>query len=225
MITVVLSVYNQIQFTNQILKFINLNVVKPERIILIDDCGTDNIQELVEKYKYLNIDFIRHTENKGLNYSWSEGIELSETPLTSVLNNDLVLNKYFFKKIIDSYYMNWALICPNTIKEIENVEKLSKDEAVLLDEMGKREGWCWTGRTDFLKSICPIPSILKMYYGDDYVFFRARHKNLPVLKMMNNYIFHYGGRTINKTESCWGLKEKEINAWLEYKGNFLKDEK
>jgi glycosyltransferase involved in cell wall biosynthesis len=222
MITVVIPTYNQINYTNELFESINKNIIKPKRIILIDDCGTDKVYKIVKKYKNLNITFIRHETNKGLNYSWNEGINLSTTPITSILNNDIVLNKYFFKKIIDSYYIkDWTLICPFTVKTKKEIE-LSKDEILIFKEIGKREGWCWTGKTSYLNKILPIPSNLKMYFGDDYIFFRIKNDKLPALKIMNNFVYHYGGATVGITQSCSGLREKERYQWNKYKENFLK---
>lgn len=220
MITVIIPTYNQINYTNELFESVNENIVKPERIILIDDCGSDKVYKIVKKYKNLNITFIRHEINKGLNYSWNEGINLSTTPITSVLNNDIILNKFFFKKIIESYHsLSWTLICPFTVKNKKEI-KLNKDEPVITQKMGKREGWCWTGKTEYLKKILPIPSNLRMYFGDDYIFFRTRNDNLNTLKIMNNYIYHYGGRTVSVTKSCTGLRQKERVEWNKYKENF-----
>lgn len=222
MITVIIPTYNQTNYTSELFESINENTVKPKRIILIDDCGSDKVYKIVKKYKNLNITFIRHEINRGLNYCWNEGIHLSSTPITSVLNNDIILNKYFFKKIIESYnFLNWSLICPFTVKFKKEIE-LSKDESIITEEMGKREGWCWTGKTDYLKKIIPIPPSLRIYFGDDYIFFRARNDKLSILKITNNFIFHYGGRTVMNTESCSGLRERERLQWNKYKENFLK---
>lgn len=215
MITAIITSYNQKEYTDEILGYVNENIVHPDEILLIDDCSDCEIDDLLEKYKNLNIRLIKHKHNMGLNFSWNEGLKLAKTKIISVLNNDLVLNKYFFKKILESYdKRNWAIICPFSVLEKRKV--LDNDEPVIIKEMGKREGWCWTARKEFINQIDPIPSFLRIYCGDDYIFYCARRKNLPVLKMTNNFIYHYGGRTVMNTKSCYGLLQKEKELWRKY---------
>jgi GT2 family glycosyltransferase len=214
MITVVIPFLNQIKYTDDLLNNISNNEVLPEKIILIDDFSTEDSNDLLKKYNFLPIEYVRHS----LNYAWNHGISLTNTPLVSVLNNDIIINKYFFKKIIESFNINdkLAVVCPLTTTVIENIS-LSKDEPVILKEMGKREGWAWTAKMSFLKRIDPIPSILRTYCGDDYIFTLARYLTYNVKKMTNNYVYHYGGRTINETKECWDERSKEKVLWNQYR--------
>jgi len=218
MITVIIPTYNQITYTDQLLNDILQNEILPKKIILIDDCSNEDVRNLVKKYKNLPIEYIRHSSNMGVNYSWNEGIRKTTTPIVSVLNNDIVINKFFFKKIIESYDNNasWGIICPRTLSRPKNI-KQSVDEPVVLQNMGKREGWAWSARMSFIKKIDPIPSFLRTYCGDDYVFFCARSLGYPCLKMMNNDIYHYGGKTVSATKACSGERLREKKKWLPYK--------
>lgn len=215
MITVVIPTHNQIVYTDQLLNNILQNKILPQKIILIDDCGTEDVKNLVKKYKSLPIEYIRHSSNMGVNYSWNEGIQRTTTPIVSVLNNDIIINKFFFKKIIDSYNSNskWGIVCPNTISKSKSVN-LTVDEPVVLQNMGKREGWAWIARMSFVKRIDPIPSFLRTYCGDDYIFFCARKLGYSILKMMNNVIYHYGGKTVRATK---GERKRDKKKWYPYK--------
>ncbi|MHA1344112.1 MAG: hypothetical protein ACTSQG_09010, partial [Promethearchaeota archaeon] len=112
--------------------------------------------------------------------------------------------------------VKWGIICPKTLSKPKNV-KLSVDEPVVLQNMGKREGWAWTARMSFIKRIDPIPSFLRTYCGDDYMFYCARGLGYSVLKMMNNTIYHYGGRTVIVTLQCKGERRREKKLWVPYK--------
>jgi hypothetical protein len=135
--------------------------------------------------------------------------------IVAVMNNDLLINNNFFKKIVEAYENEWAIICPNSVKDVSLV--YSVDDKVVLKPMGKREGWCWIARKSFLNKVKPIPNFLRTYCGDDYIFFNARILNFQVLKMMNNYIHHFGGGTIQVTKECWGERQKEKVLWNNYK--------
>lgn len=207
--------YNQITYTDQLLNNILQNEVLPQKIILIDDCSVENVRKLTKKYKNkLPLEYIRHSTNLGVNYSWNEGMKKTTTEMVSILNNDIVINKFFFKKIIDAYNSNskWGIICPKTISKLKNV--IAVDKPVVLKNMGKREGWAWTARMSFIKKIEPIPSFLRTYCGDDYMFFCARSLGYSCLKMMNNAIYHYGGKSERKMPGERAIDKKK---WLPYK--------
>jgi len=221
MVTVVIPTYNQITYTDQLLNNILQNEVLPKKIILIDDCGSESCWPLVKKYKRrkkMPIEYIRHSSNKGVNYSWNEGIKLTTTPIVSILNNDIIISKFFFKKLIESYNRdsNWGIVCPKTIKVLKNVN-LNIDDPVILKKMGKREGWAWSARMSFIKKIDPIPDFLRTYCGDDYVFYCAKGLGYSILKMMNNTIYHYGGKTVSVTKKCAGERKKEKKLFAAYK--------
>jgi len=218
MITTIIPTYNQIKYTDQLLNNILENEIHPREIILIDDCSTEDVKSLIGKYKKLKIKYIRHSSNKGVNYSWNEGMKSAKTPIVTILNNDIIINKFFFKKIIDAYNTNdsWGIICPRTLSKPKNI-KTSKDEPIILHNMKKREGWAWSARMEFIKKIKPIPDFLRTYCGDDYLFFCAKKLGYSTLKMMNNFIYHYGGKTVSVTKACSGERQKEKKLWLPYK--------
>jgi serine/threonine protein kinase len=154
----------------------------------------------------------------GFNYSCNEAIKLSIGEYISFFNNDLILNKFVFKKIRQAFELNpnTAIVCPKTISKTSIVNQ-SKDSPIIVEEMGKREGWAWTARASFIKNINPIPSFLRTYYGDDYIFYCARLLKYNCLKITNNYIFHYRGETIKKTKGTGSVAMNiEKVSWLKY---------
>ena len=228
MITVVVPVLNQMQVTNEFLGYIAENVVLPEEIILIDNGSTEKIGKLVKKYgKYgkLRIKFIRHKKNTGVNAAWNEGIKLARTPLISILNNDIILNKYFFKKIIEASQLNekYGIFCATNAKKIKQVEE-SKDVKVKIANMGKREGWAFTIRKEITDRLPPIPSDLRIYCGDDFLYYGARTVlGYQAVRIINNYIFHLGGRTIRSNKQLRGVRKQEKVIWnRDHKSELLK---
>jgi len=218
MITVIVPVFNQLHITDQFLRCISENVVLPERILLFDNASTERIGRLVKKYgKYgkLNmIKYIRNSKNVGVNAVWNEGIKMTQTPLVSILNNDLILNKYFFKKIIEAFQVNekYGIFCASNVRSIKQV-KQSKDEKVKLALIGKREGWAFTIRRDVVTRLPPIPSDLKIYCGDDYLYYGTREVlGYKAVRITNNYIYHLGGRTV-RAKQFRGIRKKEKALW------------
>lgn len=228
MITVVVPVLNQIQITDKFLGYIAENVVLPEEIILIDNGSTEKIGKLVKKYsKYgkLKIKFIRHEKNTGVNAAWNEGIKLAKTPLISILNNDIILNKYFFKKIIEASQVSekYGIFCVTNAKKIGQVKE-SRDVKVKIANMGKREGWAFTIRKEITDRLPPIPSDLRIYCGDDFLYYGTRTVlGFQAVRITNNYIFHLGGRTIRSYKQLRGVRKQEKIIWNKnYRGELLK---
>lgn len=212
MITVVIPMLNQIKYTTILLDSISNNVVRPERIIIIDDGGSDNLEPLTKRYVNLNLEIIRHNETKGVNYSWNEGVSKTNTELVSVLNNDIIVNPLFFKKILEAHKQSesWGIVCPFTV---DNENLSYNKERVRLKSMVKREGWAWTARMSFMKRVKPIPSILKTHFGDDYIFYCAKKLGYNTFKIMNNEIYHYASKTLLTTTPMGGGKEVERKQW------------
>lgn len=247
MITAVIPVLNQNHYTDSLLNDISNNVVKPERIILIDDGSEQDVKQFCDKYNSLPIDYIRHDENKGVNYSWNEGVKMSDTPLVSILNNDIILNEFFFKKIIQAYKKQpgFAVVCPNTLKPelihhvkekvkgykkpqkkkvpfkksfvMKSIRQGTQDVPVLLSMMKKREGWAWTANMNTIGDLFPIPTFLRTFCGDRYIFEEAEKKNLKWFKMTNNIIYHHISETVRYDERVCGDLEQDRNLYKKWR--------
>lgn len=218
MISLAIPVYNNIEYTRKILNDIRNNIEIPEEIFIIDDASTEDIKSLVEEFKDLKIKYVRHNKNMSFNYSCNEAIQLASGNYISFFNNDLILNPYCFKKIREAFEQNpnAGIVCPNTVKKMKLITN-PKNDKIVVTEMGKREGWAWTARSSFIKNIKPIPSFLRTYYGDDYIFYCARLLKYNCLKITNNYIFHYRNVTVKKVKSCSNAAmRKEGTLWHEY---------
>jgi hypothetical protein len=112
-------------------------------------------------------------------------------------------------------------ICvPNTIRDKAVVLTMEKESYIKIKSLGKREGWAFTIRTEIAKKFYPIPSELKMFFGDDYLFDNTRKQEFEIVKMFTNPIYHYGSVTL---ESNLGdvksieLLKKERKIWEEIK--------
>jgi len=210
-LTVVVPVFNNLKITDDFFSTILENTIIPTEIILIDNGSIDKYYKLVRKYKHLNINYIRNETNKGVNSAWNYGIKNSKTPFISILNNDLLLNKYFFQKILESMDdLTVGIVSPSIIKSKSGVKK-SSDSPVVLKIQKRLRGCAFTIRKEVTDKMVPIPEELKTYCGDDYLAlntFRLGYKNAI---MTNNFVFHYGGRTVHEVYGTDKRKTPRIN--------------
>lgn len=132
MISLSIPVLDNLKYTRNILSNIIDCVEIPEEIFIIDDGSKEDIKGLTLEFKSLNIKYIRHNENMGYNYSCNEAIKLSTGDYISFFNNDMILNKYIFKKIRQTFKLcpNAGIICPTTISQ-KNIINQSEDSSMI----------------------------------------------------------------------------------------------
>lgn len=221
MLSVIIPVLDQIKLTIDLFNCILDNTLLPSQIILIDNGSKEDYSNFQEKYPDLNIEYIRNDKNIGVNPSWNLGISLAKNKYISILNNDIIISNTFFDKIYQVFeqHTNIGIIVPNTLKNIEfgfnnNLEPKAKT-------LGKREGWAFTIRKEIVDNIDPIPSCLKISCGDDYLFECSKLLGYENVKILNNFIYHYGSATIKlelmNKESSVHLTKKERQHWNEIK--------
>jgi GT2 family glycosyltransferase len=202
MLSVIIPVLKNVEYTENLFKDISNNVVLPDELLLIDNSEDDSYDNLVEEYKEkINIIHMKQEKNLGVNGSWNFGIEKSKNNLVSILNNDLLVNKFFFKKIIETMENEKVGICvPETIKDMNDYLFYNHvDEPVTLRGIRKRQGWAFTINKIVVDKCGYIPcDKIKTFYGDDFLFNCTRSLGLRTPKITNNIIFHYENATLKK---------------------------
>lgn len=210
MLSVIVPVLNEIEITDDFLASVHANTARPDEIILIDNGSTDDIRSLAEKYPDLNINYVRNENNVGVNEAWNQGVRLAKNPLISILNNDILLNEFFFAKVIETMADPEVGMCvPHTV--YMNVVE-GKDEPVSLQEMKSRQGWAFTIRKSIITehdNFIPSDKI-KIWCGDDYLFECAGELGYARMVMTNNTVFHHVSKTLNKEFPPGTVAGKEL---------------
>lgn len=209
-ISVILPVYNELQLTDDLLNNINSNNVKPDEIILIDNGSIDNIYSLIQKYPELNINYVRNKENLGVNPAWNQGIQLAKYELITILNNDIIINRFFFEKIKEAMNDNKVgIVIPETVLDKERVKLASIGQQVKVTNITTGlQGWAFTIRREIIEKAGLIPEKYKFWFGDNYLFNQTSKAGYLVQKMNNNYIYHYGSITLQKVAKSREIQEE-----------------
>lgn len=193
--SVIIPVVN-INLVKRLLDSIAGNTVLPYKILIIDNSMNKTV---FPTYGGLSIEVFDSGRCMGVNESWNLGISrIDKCDYAAILNDDIVLGKYFFENNIDTFecYPNCGAVCPETVNDI-NMMKDSKVDRVLI--MTKREGWAMSFRWEVLKQIPPIPDHLKTFCGDDWYWLHSYLKNKQYwLKNMGNVIYHEVGVSVLK---------------------------
>jgi GT2 family glycosyltransferase len=215
MISVVIPVLDNHSYTRDLLTDISMNVVKPDEIIIIDNGSKDSYEDMIRILRNPSINYTRFNENRGVNTAWNLGIMLAKNPLITILNNDVLLNNYFFKKVLQTMQDPFIGICvPNNLKHAKFYDV---DEDVRIKDLEKREGWAFTIRKEIVTKCGYIPDKLKIFCGDDFLFDSSKRIGFRNVKMINNYIFHYGSVTVRQYDMDRSILKSEKICWEQIK--------
>ena len=224
MFSIIIPVHNHADHTESILKDISENSEVPSQIIIIDNGSIDNTKEVVSKFRdNLFIKLISLSKNIGVNAAWNMGMRLAAYNYISILNNDLVLNKHFFKIIRKTFEANpnCGMLCPKTShksfeeEDVSNYIKAVREEtysgASIVHPVPWRNGWAFTVRKKLVKHLM-IPKELFNYCGDDFHYLTLKKLNYDILMMEQNRIFHYEAITGKSTKLRDRMFE-DTNKW------------
>lgn len=177
--------------------------VRPNTIFIVDNTPTRDFYYLSDRVDLV----IVQSDNGWTNESWQLGLDLTNADALSILNDDLVLNENFLKKVREGLKdKKCGVICPRTFadqqsgwqEEMKRTEKLPSS----FERMKKREGWAFTIKRECFSKIPPIPKDLKLFFGDDW-YWRWVHKiGYFWHKDVNNVIYHAVGSSMRKGEEA-----------------------
>lgn len=98
--SVIIISYNGREFLRKCLKNIRKSVVRPRKIIVVDDFSDDGTDEMVKK-KFNFAEFIRNERNLGPTASRNRGANLAEGKYLIFLDNDVLIRPETLKKMVD----------------------------------------------------------------------------------------------------------------------------
>ena len=179
MIYILLPAYNEEKNLKRIFKKIEKNFrdKRKIRVVLIDDCSTDNTKKIVIKKKNFKIIYKKHNKNKGLNITMETGLKLIDKKSNL---NDIIVS-------LDSDNTHPISLIPKMIKKINQ-----GNDIVIASRFVKGS------KVSGLSSWRQIMShgaklIFKMFYPfknlNDYTCNFRAYKSQHVKKVLNNKNF------------------------------------
>jgi glycosyltransferase involved in cell wall biosynthesis len=88
LVSVVIPTYNRPNFLQRALESVLKQNYKQTEIIIVDDCPSDPVREIVESYTDDRIEYIQHEENKGVCAARNTGIKNITGKYVSFLDDD-----------------------------------------------------------------------------------------------------------------------------------------
>ena len=100
-IITVIPVYNGERFIRKTLESVAAQTVKPDRLIVLDNCSTDSTPKIVQEFAGLKCEYIRNPSNLGLFGNMNRALEFAEqTRHLHILCADDLITPKFFEKLI-----------------------------------------------------------------------------------------------------------------------------
>jgi len=103
LISIVIPVYNQLEYTMQCLESLNAYTKEPHEVIIVDNGSTDGTMEYMqaESFKHPEYIYVRNEKNLGCAGAYKLGCQMAQGQYLAILNNDIVLSREWSKGLID----------------------------------------------------------------------------------------------------------------------------
>jgi glycosyltransferase involved in cell wall biosynthesis len=229
-ISIALTSFNQVTYTDSALESLVKSTSNTERCIfdlmLLDDCSTEDINPLIDKYKK-SVAFNINSENKGLTNLWNMAYRLSSGCNYLILsNNDVIFPKGWAEILIREMIKVDADVAapitnaPGDVRAQQVRSYLAEDKLVISDAQADVDANC-----SALQSLSPDPVKLPRLNGFCLAFkyeyltenllpngkpFDENHKifgaEIEFFKrckprafaIPSCYVFHYKGVSVNR---------------------------
>lgn len=198
------------------------NTILPETIIIINNSSQQIKTSILPTIKFV---VINPPAPLFVNESWNLGIsKLSECDFVSILNDDIEIPTTFFKRIANGFknFSKAGVICPCTVADRAMIALPTRDS---YEKMKKKEGWAFTIRKNLLDTIPPIPSELKLFFGDDYFWWHVYRGGSGYIwyKDCGTIIYHAIGTSLRKIckKERDLQKRRERKIWYDLKSGLI----
>lgn len=193
LVSIVMPNYNCADYISETLDSVINQTYKRWELYIMDDCSTDNIQELMQPYlvKYPNIHFMVLEHNGGPAIARTEGIKLAEGKYIAFLDSDDLWEKEKLEKQVN-------------FMESKKID-FSCTMYSQVDELGQNKGMVVVPplRAGYRKMLLlgdPIGNLTVIYNQDALGKFVV-----PNIKKRNDFALWL--KILKSTKYCYGLQE------------------
>ncbi len=214
MISIALTTYNGEKYLAEQLSSISRQTYKDWELVVCDDCSSDNTIKILEEFKKSNpqnnISLITNEKKLGPKKNFEKTISLCSGEYTALCDQDDIWEENHLELLLNSIGSR-NLVCGDAMLFDENgpYQKFSDSNCfspLFFDSNPKKlkkilysggcfQGASFLGKTDYLKSLCPIPEEIPAH--DLWFVFNAICENSFIYldRVVTNYRQHSGQET------------------------------
>jgi hypothetical protein len=168
-----------------------------DEILIIKNTDKDFFKTLNIKYTG-KIKIIYEGENLFVNPSWNLGIEQIKNEVFCIINDDVICHSTNFTKCYNKVIEDdIGLVTTRTALHfpIQAYEKspLHKNKPEFSEDIPNgRQGWFFFGKKE---NWINIPKELKVFFGDDFLYYMHRRNNKTNVILENGFVGHFESTT------------------------------
>lgn len=206
MISIIIPNLNGAHFLNQLIPNLQKIVPKDSEIIIVDNGSTDDSHIYFSQFIS-----IRNSHNLGFAAAVNQGIKAAKNNYVLLLNNDIILDKNWFKNVTDAINENpqAACFCGTILNkagdEVESQGVSFEWSGKCLQNKQHPAGIVWGSsgaavvyKKDILSSIGLFDERYFAYIEDVDVAFRLHKNGYQTILVPQAIAYHLGGGTSNK---------------------------
>lgn len=187
--------------------------------IIIIDNSTKGYQFDSKKLKV-----IIPKENLFVNPSWNFGVNEAKEEVVALLNDDITIPHDFCKNVVEKMNNQMGIVGfhRNFIENIPKVMPIPKTESLYLEKATGRCGFFGIAMFFYKTSYIKIPDDIKIYWGDDWLFYQNKKNHRQNYFIAGQKIYHYGSlsstdKSINPySKEDSKLYRKYTRKWWQY---------
>lgn len=232
-VSIVIPVYNQLDYTKQCLDSLANTVNQKVELIIVDNASSDGTYEYLSDYNNskINLVLIRNDENLGFPKAVNRGIEETAGQYVLIANNDIIFNGNWLERMIEVAESNCKI---GLVGPISNeVSGLQRDENAVYSSIEEMKEYAYSGnarnknqvlnfpRLAFLCTLIKREVINKIgglderfspgNYEDDDFCLRAQLAGFKAVIAKDVFIHHFGSKSFKADGNEAYRKRLETN--------------
>jgi hypothetical protein len=215
---------DNINFTKKCLIDLNNQNTADFDIVLVDQNSSEyGTKEFLDSLNYNNLEIIRNKENLPLHQVWNWFNNNYKNEYLCFLNNDVEISTNFVETIINVFEMEpYVGLVVHSTNHPEFFIEEKELKYVVVEPFVNLQGWDFSIRRELYPQ---IPSYLKTYCGDDYIFNYIYEKGFNLAYILNSPMIHFEGQSkksmkTNGYEDHVAFKENKNKHYLKINLNF-----
>lgn len=187
-------------------------------LLLIDNGSEQAVKELLNGYAQReNVHVIRNLENIYVNPAWNQIILhflTHDYDYLLIMNSDLILHKDW-SNVLDFYLNTHPDIIP--VPVISTDSRIANKKVELsfsyTEVFEGTPGVLIVLNKEHAYNIYPIPEIIKVWFGDNWIYENLRGMGYRTLVLNNLLSYHSGSQTVSKVKGISEIIEQDKIEW------------
>jgi GT2 family glycosyltransferase len=209
-VSVVIPVFNQLDYTAQCLDSLNRAGVADSEIVVINNGSTDGTKEYLEHRREIRV--ISNETNQGCSFAWNQGVKASKATWTVLLNNDVIVPPGWREGLVQfAEEKNFDIVSPAQCdgpKDYDFNEFSIRFMATMGEfyRRGSASGVCFMVHSRVFEAIGLFDVKLgQAGYEDEDFFRRARRAGFRLALTGRSFLHHFGSVTQKSVKSAMAI--------------------